>query len=87
MVLIILNLLNEYLFCRYERSAEDVRLLIGHAKLDESKLTHITQILNYSSFNEQFDGYKLLQLDTHLTQQLQEGKEIYFKGFFIFNFY
>ncbi|XP_053618193.1 sister chromatid cohesion protein DCC1 [Plodia interpunctella] len=63
-----------------ERTPEDVRKVIKIAKLHESELTEITQILRFPDPSKRNDNLKLMQLDDNLLKIIEEGKELIFKG-------
>ncbi|XP_018792004.1 PREDICTED: sister chromatid cohesion protein DCC1 [Bactrocera latifrons] len=64
----------------YVRTLEDVQSIIKHAKLDAKNLTQVTQALYYPSSTMDDDNLKLLELDTHMHQQIRLGQKLYFKG-------
>uniref|UniRef100_W8C0T7 Sister chromatid cohesion protein DCC1 n=2 Tax=Ceratitis capitata TaxID=7213 RepID=W8C0T7_CERCA len=64
----------------YVRTLEDVQSIIKHAKLDAKNLTQVTQALYYPSAEMDNDNLKLLELDTHMHQQIRLGQTLYFKG-------
>lgn len=68
------------MFFRYERSAEDVSSMIKYAKLSERNLTDITQALYYPANDSMFEEYKLLELNSHLVEQIEAGQTLFFKG-------
>lgn len=57
---------------------EDVHEILKHAKQDEKTLTSVNQALYYP--DEELADLKLVELDAHLLQQIQEGNTMYFKG-------
>ncbi|XP_013191769.2 sister chromatid cohesion protein DCC1 [Amyelois transitella] len=63
-----------------ERTPEDVRKIIKTAKLHESELTEITQILRFPDPSKQNHNLKLIQLDANLLKIIEEGQELLFKG-------
>lgn len=67
-------------FYRYERTTDDVRSMIKYAKLDERKLTSITQALYYPMGTVQSEDFKLLELNPHLLAEIQAGQQLSFKG-------
>lgn len=70
-----------YIFIlRYERTTEDVKSMIKYAKLDERNLTQISQAIYYPSASDVLDKYKLLELNSHLLAEIQEGQTLCFKG-------
>ncbi|XP_068148264.1 sister chromatid cohesion protein DCC1 [Drosophila tropicalis] len=64
----------------YVRTPEDVRIIVKHAKLDERQLTQVTQALVYPSANIVADNLRLLELDSHMSEQIREGQTLHFKG-------
>ncbi|XP_017468453.1 PREDICTED: sister chromatid cohesion protein DCC1 isoform X1 [Rhagoletis zephyria] len=64
----------------YVRTLEDVQSIIKHAKLDAKNLTQVTQALYYPSASMDNDNLKLLELDSHMHQQIRLGQTLYFKG-------
>lgn len=56
--------------------------MINYAKLDENKLTGITQALYYpiDDSNNGNDDIKLIELNPHILSQIREGQTLYFKG-------
>lgn len=75
----IISLLYIY-FLSYVRTAEDVKAIVKHAKLDERQLTQLTQALYYPSENVASDSLRLLELDDHMLQQIRTGQTLHFKG-------
>lgn len=63
-----------------ERTPEDVRKIIKTAKLHESELTEITQILRFPDPSEQNDNLRLLLLDDNLLKEIEAGNQLIFKG-------
>lgn len=63
----IFSILSSY----YVRTAEDVRKVIEHAKLSENDLKPNVQSIY---FGEQFEKYKLLELDEHILSDLKCGQ-------------
>lgn len=53
------------------------------AKLHESELTEITQVLRFPNSNTHNDKLKLVLLDNNLLKEIESGNELIFKGFFI----
>lgn len=64
----------------YSRTTDDVRSMVRFAKLDERKLTTITQALYYPIDENYADDVKLLELDPHLLAAIKEGQTLAFKG-------
>ncbi|XP_034102388.1 sister chromatid cohesion protein DCC1 [Drosophila albomicans] len=64
----------------YVRTAEDVRTIVKHAKMDERQLTQVTQALYYPDANVVSDNLRLLELDEHMLQQIRTGQTLHFKG-------
>ncbi|KAM3961440.1 sister chromatid cohesion protein DCC1 [Aphomia sociella] len=62
------------------RTPEDVRKIIKTAKLHESELTEITQILRIPSSGQENDNLKLMLLDANLLKEIESGNELLFKG-------
>lgn len=54
--------------------------MINYAKLDEKQLTNITQAIYFPSEYINLDNLKLLELNSHLLLEIQEGKILQFKG-------
>ncbi|XP_049789210.1 sister chromatid cohesion protein DCC1 isoform X2 [Schistocerca nitens] len=65
---------------RYERTIDEIRTVIHHAKLEESELLPVTQILNFASRSEAVENYRLFQLDTKLLNTLEEGDSLVLRG-------
>ncbi|XP_023942598.2 sister chromatid cohesion protein DCC1 [Bicyclus anynana] len=63
-----------------ERSSEDVRKIIKTAKLHESELTEVTQILRFPDPSKQNDNLKLMLLDDNLLKEIEGGNQLIFKG-------
>lgn len=63
-----------------ERTPEDVRKIIKTAKLHESELTEITQILRFPASSEQNNNFKLMLLDDNLLKEIESGHQLIFKG-------
>ncbi|EDW02128.1 sister chromatid cohesion protein DCC1 [Drosophila grimshawi] len=64
----------------YVRTAEDVKAIVRHAKMDERQLTQLTQALYYPSADVVSDNLRLLELDEHMLQQIRTGQTLHFKG-------
>ncbi|XP_049880048.1 sister chromatid cohesion protein DCC1 [Pectinophora gossypiella] len=62
------------------RTSEDVRKIIKTAKLHESELTEITQILRFPDPNQHNDNLKLMLLDDNLLKHIEAGNKLHFKG-------
>lgn len=62
------------------RTPDEVRKIIKIAKLHESELTEITQVLRFPEPEKRNDNLKLLLLDDNLLKEIESGKEIIFKG-------
>jgi sister chromatid cohesion protein DCC1 len=58
----------------YTRTKEDLKSMIIHAKLEESNLTNISQSLYYPALSDDAADLKLLELDSHLLQELEAGR-------------
>jgi hypothetical protein len=58
----------------YTRTKEDLKSMIIHAKLEESNLTNISQSLYYPAISDDIADLKLLELDSHLLQELEAGR-------------
>lgn len=56
----------------YVRNTEDVKVMIKHAKLEETDLNPLTQAIYFSSKCEE---YKLLELNSSLLNSLREGQK------------
>ena len=54
--------------------------MVKYAKLDESKLTDITQALYYPIEANNGDDIRLLELNPHIMSQIREGQVLSFKG-------
>lgn len=54
--------------------------MIKYAKLDEKKLTSITQALYYPIEENGNEDIKLLELDAHILSEIKEGRTLSFKG-------
>lgn len=54
--------------------------MIKYAKLDERNLTQISQAIYYPSSSDDLDKYKLLELNSHLLAEIEEGQTLCFKG-------
>ncbi|XP_046740184.1 sister chromatid cohesion protein DCC1 [Diprion similis] len=65
---------------KYRRTADDVQKVITLSKLDESELTGITQVLQFSPESDETSHIKLLELDSHLLQAVKEGDSLTFRG-------
>lgn len=59
----------------YERTIEDVKKVIEHAKLSENDLKPNVQSLY---FGDKFESYKLLELDDHILADLKCGQTLVF---------
>lgn len=62
------------------RTPEEVRKIIKIAKLHESELTDITQILRFPAAQKQNDNLRLMLLDDNLLKEIEAGNELIFKG-------
>lgn len=68
-------------FCfSQERTPEDVRKIIKTAKLHESELTEVTQILRFPDPSQQNDNLRLMLLDDNLLKEIEAGNQFVFKG-------
>lgn len=65
----------------HQRSTEDVKSIIKLAKLNEKKLTNVSQAIYFDS-TEENDDLKLLELNDHLLAAINDGKTLQFKGNF-----
>ncbi|XP_072948340.1 sister chromatid cohesion protein DCC1 [Epargyreus clarus] len=63
-----------------ERAPEDVRKIIKIAKLHESELTEITQVLRFPDPTQLNDNMKLMLLDDNLLKEIEAGNQLVFKG-------
>lgn len=63
-----------------ERTSEDVRKIIKTAKLQESELTEVTQVLRFPDAASQKQNLSLMLLDANLLKEIEEGNELIFKG-------
>lgn len=64
----------------YYRTAEDVRDMIKFAKLHESEITPLSQILSFPPEQSSFNNLHLLQLDRELLENIAVGDTVVFKG-------
>ncbi|GAB0091098.1 Sister chromatid cohesion protein DCC1 [Sergentomyia squamirostris] len=64
----------------YQRNIEDVHSTIAHAKLEEKNLTDVTQALYFPTNTDNLSNVKLLELNTHLLEHIQQGDTLYLKG-------
>ncbi|XP_022818286.1 sister chromatid cohesion protein DCC1 [Spodoptera litura] len=62
------------------RTPEEARKIIKTAKLHESELTEITQVLRFPNPSEQNDRLKLMLLDDNLLKEIEAGNDLLFKG-------
>ncbi|XP_037298438.1 sister chromatid cohesion protein DCC1 isoform X1 [Manduca sexta] len=62
------------------RTPEEVRKIIKIAKLHESELTEITQVLRFPGAHKQNDNLRLMLLDDNLLKEIEAGNELVFKG-------
>jgi len=60
--------------CSYCRTLEDVQTLIQHAKLFDSDLQPLTQVLSFAPRREVQGKYRFLELDTTLLNSLHKGQ-------------
>jgi hypothetical protein len=58
----------------YCRTLEDVQTLIQHAKLFDSDLQPLTQVLSFAPRHEVQGKYRFLELDTTLLNSLHKGQ-------------
>lgn len=67
---------------RYERTTDDVSSMVKYAKLDERKLTDLTQALYYPDENAEIEAgdIRLLELSPHLLAAIRSGETLAFKG-------
>ncbi|KAJ8710177.1 hypothetical protein PYW07_009543 [Mythimna separata] len=63
-----------------ERTPEEVRKIIKTAKLHESELSEITQVLRFPDTSKHNDNLKLMLLDATLLKEIEAGNELLFKG-------
>ncbi|XP_045455623.1 sister chromatid cohesion protein DCC1 [Melitaea cinxia] len=63
-----------------DRTSEDVRKVIKIAKLHESELTEISQVLRFSDPSQHNPNLRLMLLDDILLKEIEEGNELTFKG-------
>ncbi|CAH0696335.1 unnamed protein product [Spodoptera exigua] len=66
--------------CGELRTPEEARKIIKTAKLHESELTEITQVLRFPNPSEQNDRLKLMLLDDNLLKEIEAGNDLMFKG-------
>lgn len=64
----------------YCRTLEDVQTLIQHAKLFDSDLQPLTQVLSFAPRHEVQGKYRFLELDTTLLNSLHKGQSLIFRG-------
>lgn len=64
----------------YKRTAEDVKSVIKLAKLNEKKLTNLSQAIHFETYGEVNNNFKLLELNDHLLTSINEGEILSFKG-------
>lgn len=62
------------------RTPEEARKIIKTAKLHESELTEITQVLRFPNPSEHNDRLKLMLLDDNLLKEIEAGNDLMFKG-------
>lgn len=62
------------------RTPEDVRKIIKTAKLHESELTEVSQILRFPPQNKENDNLRLMLLDDVLLKEIEAGNQLIFKG-------
>ncbi|XP_026728333.1 sister chromatid cohesion protein DCC1 [Trichoplusia ni] len=62
------------------RTPEEVRKIIKTAKLQESELTEITQVLRFPEPAKQNNNLRLMLLDDVLLKEIEAGNELLFKG-------
>ncbi|XP_075985772.1 sister chromatid cohesion protein DCC1 [Anticarsia gemmatalis] len=62
------------------RTPEEVRKIIKIAKLHESELTEVTQVLRFPEPEKHNDNLRLMLLDDNLLKQIEAGNELIFKG-------
>ncbi|XP_013149485.1 PREDICTED: sister chromatid cohesion protein DCC1 [Papilio polytes] len=63
-----------------QRTPDDVRKVIKIAKLHESELTDITQVLMFPDASDRNDNLRLMQLDDKLLKEIESGNNLVFKG-------
>ncbi|XP_035452255.2 sister chromatid cohesion protein DCC1 [Spodoptera frugiperda] len=66
--------------CGELRTPEEARKIIKTAKLHESELTEITQVLRFPNPSEHNDRLKLMLLDDNLLKEIEAGNDLMFKG-------
>nr|XP_021197886.2 sister chromatid cohesion protein DCC1 [Helicoverpa armigera] len=66
--------------CGEMRTPEEVRKIIKTAKLHESELTEVTQVLRFPEPTQQNHNLKLMLLDDTLLKEIEAGKDLVFKG-------
>lgn len=66
--------------CGELRTPEEARKIIKTAKLHESELTEITQVLRFPNPSEHNDRLKLMLLDDNLLKEIEAGNDLVFKG-------
>ncbi|KAF9794790.1 hypothetical protein SFRURICE_017480 [Spodoptera frugiperda] len=62
------------------RTPEEARKIIKTAKLHESELTEITQVLRFPNPSAHNDRLKLMLLDDNLLKEIEAGNDLMFKG-------
>lgn len=67
------------IFYSYYRTVEDVQTVIQHAKLSDSDLHPLTQVLSFAPRTEVQGKYKFLELDATLLNNLQKGQRYLIK--------
>jgi hypothetical protein len=66
------------IFYSYCRTVEDVKTVIQHAKLFDSELQPLTQVLSFAPKTEVQGKYRFLELDPTLLSNLQQGQRYLF---------
>ncbi|KAK9511157.1 hypothetical protein O3M35_005770 [Rhynocoris fuscipes] len=61
----------------YQRTIEDVEVVISHAKLDVNELRPLSQVIYFA---KKVENYKFLELDPDVHGSLNEGCRVMFKG-------
>ncbi|XP_073962546.1 sister chromatid cohesion protein DCC1 isoform X2 [Choristoneura fumiferana] len=64
---------------REERTSEEIRKIIKTAKLHESELTEVTQVLMFPDATNKNENLRLMLLDATLLNEIEAGNELLFK--------
>ncbi|CAG9824485.1 unnamed protein product [Phaedon cochleariae] len=66
--------------CQHVRNLEDINEILTLAKLNTNDVRPLAQTLRFTPENLHDNNYKLLQLDSHLLNDITEGNTLYIKG-------